>query len=467
MSEEQKYYKVVCEKLNCILHIRHFDLESERVLYSKLQEKLNNAKAPVSVDSYKKFILAEFLSDFSELSNTIPEDEEEAKDVIHAIYDSIVSLYVPFKLEIVCADLNNQLFFSNCDDSIKKIQQGFRDKLEDRLIAERPAPHTALGSLSDINNFKEFLGTRVIGQSEAVTSIVESLKLLISGLSDRASFFFIGPTGVGKTQIARLLGAAYSGNFYKINCAEYAGGHEYAKLIGSPPGYVGHSEKTLLGEKAEESNRWVFLFDEIEKAHPKFYDFLLSLLDEGTCTDNLGNTLDFSESIFIFTSNQGMGNVKFGKQLGFSGETDQLKIYESAKEEILESLKNNFSPEFLNRLDSTIMFNALEGDSIRKIVILELDKYPVEPSDELVDFIAESAYSVEYGARNIARFIKQNVATKIAAALLEHKVPKKPDGLYETKIVDKEVELIDLMSYAVKRKKKRTYKKKVPNASGT
>ena len=155
--------------------------------------------------------------------------------------------------------------------------------------------------IEDVNLLHTRFKDNIVGQKEAITSVINGIKVNAAGLSKHTSFLFVGPTGVGKTQLSKILGKHYSGDFYKINCAEYASGHEYAKLIGSPPGYVGHSEKSLLGEKADISNRWVFIFDEIEKAHDKFYDFLLSLLDDGTCTDNLGNVLDFSESVFIFT----------------------------------------------------------------------------------------------------------------------------------------------------------------------
>ena len=255
---------------------------------------------------------------------------------------------------------------------------------------------------------------------------------------------FLGPTGVGKTQLAKLLGQSYSGNFYKINCAEYSGGHEYAKLIGSPPGYVGHSEKSVLGEKAEISNKWVFLFDEVEKAHPKFFDFLLSLLDDGTCTDNLGNTLDFTESIFVFTSNQGMDSIKYGKQLGFERKTNDMEVFQQSKEKIRESVKGKFSPEFLNRLDDIITFNALSVEDVEKIVRLQLNDLPIRRTKPLIKYIIKNGYSVEYGARNIARFIKNNVSVKIAEAILERKVPQNKKTLYDFKLKDDTLELVKL-----------------------
>ena len=269
---------------------------------------------------------------------------------------------------------------------------------------------------------------------------------MASGLCKHSSFFFVGPTGVGKTELAKLLGAKFSGNFYKINCAEYAGAHEYAKLIGAPPGYVGHTDKSLLGEKAATSNRWVLLFDEVEKAHSKLHDFLLSLLDDGTVTDNLGNVLDFSESIFIFTSNQGVSEIKYEK-LGFMGREENAKQNEITSEVIRTSVKKNFSPEFLNRLDDMILFNSLSKTDIRKIVSLELAKIPIQQTEPLIDFIVEEGYSQEYGARNIARFIKNNVSTKVADAILNKLVPKKQGEFYTPRMIKGEVKIIDTRKY--------------------
>ena len=257
---------------------------------------------------------------------------------------------------------------------------------------------------------------------------------------------FVGPTGVGKTQLAKLLGEKFSGNFYKINCAEYAGGHEYAKLIGSPPGYVGHTDKSFLAEKAEQSNRWVFLFDEVEKAHHKLYDFLLSLLDDGTCTDNLGTVLDFSESIFIFTSNQGIGDIK-RESVGFNRSEEQVTDKVTG-DVIRKSIKSHFSPEFLNRLDDLVLFTSLTKEEVRKIAKLQLATIPIEQTKSLIDFVVDNGYSAEYGARNIERFIKNNVCVPIANAILNKRVPKKAGGYYKPRIIDGQVTIIDTTKYS-------------------
>jgi len=286
--------------------------------------------------------------------------------------------------------------------------------------------------------------TNLIGQDDATERVVNSLKVIAAGLSSFSSFFFIGPTGVGKTQLGRILGKCIGGNFFKINCGEYSSGHEYSKLIGSPPGYVGHTDRSVLAEKAEESSRWVFLFDEIEKAHHKFYDFLLSLLDDGTVTDNMGRELDFSDSIFIFTSNQGTSDLKLGKTLGFGNEEN---TYEGAKDQIKESVKKHFPSEFLNRIDEYILFNELSERDIRKIVSLELQGVPIKKTKSLLDYVVKGGYSKEYGARNVKRFIKSNITVKVAEAILEKRVPKKEGTMYSPKIKNGELIIVDTIPY--------------------
>jgi ATP-dependent Clp protease ATP-binding subunit ClpC len=199
-----------------------------------------------------------------------------------------------------------------------------------------------------------------------------------------------------------------------------------------------------LAEKAEKSDSWVFLFDEIEKAHHRFYDFLLSLLDEGTCTDNMGRTLDFTNSIFIFTSNAGVSSIKGDSKLGFG---DTVETYEGSKDKVEKAIKTQFSPEFMNRIDAFIFFNSLKKKDLKKIASLSLVGIPIKRLKSLLDFIVDNSYSEEYGARNINRFIKNNVALKIADEILKKNVPKKKGNLYTPKIVDNELVIVDTKKY--------------------
>ena len=426
------YYKVVCKDINLVLLIKKLSLKEEQKAYLEIKKKISNLKKPITIESYQKWILGKFLQNYEDFYDQLPTDAEESSIVIRAVYEAVIEAYPPFDLVFVCTDINNSTFINDIREHLGDL---FGDLAESDSSLATP-PIKAINTLKDITALESFLKKNIIGQDEAVASLVNCMKLIASGLYKSASFFFIGPTGVGKTEIGKLLGKKYSGNFWKINCAEYASAHEYAKLIGSPPGYIGHSDTSLMAEKAEKSNRWVILFDEIEKAHHKFYDFLLSLLDDGNCTDNMGRVLDFSESIFIFTSNEGISHMNLGKRIGFDNSTRSVS---SCKEDVKESVKKKFPAEFLNRIDNYVFFNQLSRETVKKISQLALKGIPIKRHKCLLDYVVDNGYSEEYGARNIKRFIKNNVATKVAQSLLERRLPKKAGDLYTPKVVDNEL----------------------------
>jgi ATP-dependent Clp protease ATP-binding subunit ClpA len=438
---DKKTYKVVCGELNLVLFIRGLSLPQEKALYDIIKDRINSAKKPVDTETYKEFICRKLLVDGDKFVDKFMDDDGD-DEVLDAIYRSIIEIYPPFALEFVCQDLNAQTFFADENNEIlKHLRSAIKGKM-----GELEDDDVSLSSIEDINELEQYLKDNIIGQRDAISSIIKSVKMMAAGLAGHASFLFVGPTGVGKTEIAKLLGDRFSGNFMKINCAEYAHAHEYAKLIGSPPGYIGHTEKSLLSEKSEKSNRWVFLFDEIEKAHHKFYDFLLSLLDDGTCTDNMGTMLDFSQSIFIFTSNQGVTEIK-RDPVGFNKK--QEVNTEVTSEVIRKSVKRHFSPEFLNRIDDLVLFQALTKDEVRKIAELQLDGLPIEVTKPLVDYIVDLGYSHEYGARNIKRFIKNNVADKVADCILNRLVPKVEGSYYTPRITKAGVKIVNTRVFEV------------------
>tara|TARA_R110000782_G_scaffold102791_7_gene190219 strand:+ start:4708 stop:6066 length:1359 start_codon:yes stop_codon:yes gene_type:complete len=437
-NDNDEYYKVVCEDVNLVLLIKQLKLEEERKQYLSIKRSVRKMKGSVTVDSFKEMLIKLLLYNSEELLANLPSEKDEKREreeIINSIYLAILEVYPNFDLRFICSGLNGVALAENVKDSIFDM---FGPAILGADKEESKDP-VSINNLSDVNKLKKYLDSNIIGQPQAVEALVDSIKLITSGLYDSASFFFVGPTGVGKTEIAKLLGEKYSGNFWKLNCAEYANAHEYAKLIGSPPGYVGHSDTCLMAEKAEQSNKWVILFDEIEKGHPKFYDFLLSLLDDGTCTDNMGRVLDFTESIFIFTSNQGVSNIKTGKRIGFGSETVSVSGSEA---EIKESVKSKFPAEFMNRIDNYIFFNQLSREDIRKISSIALRNLPIKKHKCLLDYIVENGYSEEYGARNLNRFIKNKVAIKIAQNLLEGRLPKKQGDLYTPRVKDNELFLI-------------------------
>ena len=446
---KDKYYRIICDEINLVLLIKKLTLQEERRAYVAVKKKIGSLDSPITIDSYMVLVINNFLRDPDEFFKELPADDDESLAIIKAVYNSITDAYPPFDLAIVCADINNAVFM----EGVEEVMGAFFERMAaDGRVPPSPSksPTVRIKSLSDVVSLEKYLKKNLIGQEDAIKRVSNSVKLIASGLYKSASFFFIGPTGVGKTELAKLLGKKYSGNFWKINCAEYASSHEYAKLIGSPPGYVGHSDKSIMAEKAEESSRWVILFDEIEKAHHKFYDFLLSLLDDGTCTDNLGRVLDFSESIFIFTSNQGVSDIRVGDKLGFGSETVSVS---GAESEIKKSVKKRFPAEFMNRIDNYMFFNTLTREQVKKIASLGLHSVPIKKYKALLDFIVDKGYSEEYGARNIKRFIKNEIAVVVAQALLERKLPIKEGDLYTPKIIKGSLTLTNLIerpsSYAV------------------
>lgn len=437
----KKTYRVVCPELDLVLFVKGYTLGEEQKLYNSLRARILKEDKPIKIEDYKTFIVKKFMIDVDAFFGLFEDsDSMGLRDSVDAAYDAIVGLYPPFALEFICQDLNTDTFLSGVE---RKFLKHIKDQMH---IKTEAGLNVSLSGIEDINNLEEYFKDNIIGQRKALDAIIKSLKLIASGLSGHSSFLFVGPTGVGKTQVGKLLGERFSGNFYKINCAEYAGGHEYAKLIGSPPGYVGHTDKSLLAEKAEQSNQWVFLFDEIEKAHHKLYDFLLSLLDDGTCTDNMGQVLDFTESIFIFTSNQGIGEIN-RNPMGFDRSQD---IKQDVTDSIIRnSVKKHFSPEFLNRIDDTVVFNSLTKGEVKKIAELQLEELPIKATDSLINFIVDNGFSPEYGARNIARFIKNNISDKIADEILNKRIPKKGNPYYLPRIVRGEVKIIDTQKYNV------------------
>jgi len=438
------------------LLIKKYTPKELQALHTKLKNKINSFNVPLAINSYIEHLINTFIVDVDNLKEIIEKEIDSDHDDIfyRSVYECIIGLYPPFGIDVICNDINSELFMevvrSNKED--KEIFEEFVRRIseaEDNPGLEgnfsKSGNSVSKGrilDLSDVQRLESVLKKNIIGQCEAIESVIKNVKLIASNLFSMGSLFFIGPTGVGKTALSKVVGKCYSGNFYKINCSEYSSGHEYSKLIGATPGYVGYTDKSIMAEMAEKSNQWVILFDEIEKAHPRFMNFLLSLLDDGTVTDNNGRVLDFSKSLFIFTSNEGMSKLDYEKVLGFA---NKAITYEESQGQILKMVKKKFSPEFLNRIDNFIFFNPLTRDDAKQIAALELKNIPIRKTNPLLDYIIKNSYSEEYGARNIARFIKNDVAVKTAEALLTNKKPTRLGRMYSPRITKSgKLEIISL-----------------------
>lgn len=279
------------------------------------------------------------------------------------------------------------------------------------------------------------LHARVIGQDQAVVAISKAIRRARVGLKAPnrpiGSFIFAGPTGVGKTELAKALAEAVFGsenNMIRVDMSEFMEKHSTAKLIGSPPGYVGYDDGGHLTETIRKKPYSVILFDEIEKAHPDVFNIMLQILDDGRLTDAKGRFINFKNTIIIMTSNVGASMITTGSKLGFSVSDDESKDkYERLKDTVSEEMKKAFRPEFLNRIDETIVFSHLSKPEIRQIVDLmfkdlfkrlESQELKIEVSDEVKDYLAEDGYSEAYGARPLRRLIQKKVEDGLAEEIL-------------------------------------------------
>lgn len=292
-------------------------------------------------------------------------------------------------------------------------------------------------------HLEEILHKRVIGQNEAVNSIAKAIRRSRAGLKDPnrpiGSFLFLGPTGVGKTELSKALAEAHFGDenqIIRIDMSEYMEKHAVSRMIGSPPGYIGHDEGGQLTEKVRKHPYSVVLFDEIEKAHPDVFNILLQILDEGRLTDSKGRSVDFKNTIIIMTSNAGATKIKHQKTLGFSTVSDEEKNqdeYEKMKECIMVELKKQFRPEFLNRIDDIIVFHALSEEHIAQIVILMTQQVikrlkdidiNLEMKEDAIKLIAKSGIDLEYGARPLKRAIQKELEDELSEAILRGDIKK-------------------------------------------
>ena len=381
------------------------------------------------------------------------------------------------KLRDVERQLNNDL--EKARESWEDDQKSFRQEVDEDAVAEVVAmmsgiPVTKVSQNENVKLSKmgDAISGKVIGQDEAVKKIVKAIQRGRVGLKDPnrpiGSFMFLGPTGVGKTQLAKVL-AKYlfdsEDALIRIDMSEYMEKFSVSRLVGAPPGYVGHDDGGQLTEKVRRKPYSVVLLDEIEKAHPEVFNLLLQVLDDGQLTDSLGRKVNFKNTIIIMTSNTGSRQLKdFGTGVGFSTKNKVSAVEEETKAVIEKELKKKFAPEFLNRVDDVVMFNSLSKDDINEIIKIELDRlvervekmeYKLTMTEGSIEYIASQGFDPQYGARPLKRAIQRHVEDVLTEEIIQSNPPKGSNlNLDYNSETDKMVVTIE------SEKKKKTRKKK-------
>ena len=328
------------------------------------------------------------------------------------------------------------------DEDLSLVHESVNDEEIGRIVSRWtgiPVAKLNESERSKTLHLGDELHKRVIGQDEAVQAVAKAVKRGRVGLKDPkrpiGSFLFLGPTGVGKTELSKALAEVLFGKedaMIRVDMSEYMEKHSVAKMIGSPPGYVGHDDGGQLSEKVRRNPYAVILFDEIEKAHPDVFNILLQVLDDGHITDSQGRQVDFKNTVIIMTSNAGAGSIVNPKKLGFASSENAKQDYEFMKNSVMNEVKQIFRPEFLNRIDETIVFHMLQKDEITQItglLLQELEKrcknqlsIQVHFTDSVKKWLAETSYDAKYGARPLKRAVQNRIEDRLADEMLDGKI---------------------------------------------
>ena len=380
-------------------------------------------------------------------------------DSIFTLEESVAELSKEMEEEICQGNMTEaSLLRKERDEAANKLEQikkRFHKRNADRTVAvteediagvvsqwtKIPVQKLAESESARLNKLEQTLHKRVVGQEEAVSAVAKAIKRGRVGLKDPkrpiGSFLFLGPTGVGKTELSKALAEALFGNedaMIRVDMSEYMEKHSVAKMIGSPPGYVGHDDGGQLSEQVRRHPYSVILFDEIEKAHPDVFNILLQVLDDGHITDSQGRKVDFRNTVIIMTSNAGAQAIIDPKKLGFNAKEDAAGDYKRMKSNVMNEIKLIFRPEFLNRIDEILVFHPLDKEQMRKIVSMmcrELARrakdqlgIKLEIRDSVKSHIVETGTDKKYGARPLRRAVQNQLEDKLAEALLNGEITR-------------------------------------------
>ena len=424
---------------------------NDRFLPDKAIDLIDEAASKVQLSGYQAS------SEIEDLSREIQEILQEKERAIKTGYLSLAK-------ECQEKQKEAEARLEQLQVKEEKKNQRKSGKVDEKAVAsivsdwtKIPVQRLTEGETRRLAQLEKELHKRLIGQEEAVRAVSQAVNRGRVGLKDPnrpiGSFLFLGPTGVGKTELSKALAQAVFGSeqaMIRVDMSEYMEKHSVSKLIGSPPGYVGYDEGGQLSEKVRRNPYSVILFDEIEKAHPDVFNILLQVLDDGHITDAHGRKVDFKQTIIIMTSNAGAQAIVEPKQLGFISQKDEKKDYEKMKSGVMEEVRRLFKPEFLNRIDEIMVFHTLNKEEIRKIVLLllkSLEKRCEEQMDihlnvtnSAVDYIAEAGFDAKYGARPLRRAIQSKIEDRLANELLEGKI--KRGDIVQVQYRNKEIRFI-------------------------
>ena len=403
---------------------------NDRFLPDKAIDLIDEAASKIKINSYE---IPEFRFEYSEKLNDI----EIAKKKAVSAQDFELAALLRDKERKVKKELEEK------EEEYQKTLKKYKVKYENiaNIVSEwSQVPVTKLTE-EETKNLKDLdknLKALVKGQDTAVNSLSRSIKRARIGLKSPnkpiGSFIFVGPTGVGKTYLAKTLAKELFGseeNMIRIDMSEYMEKHTVSRLVGSPPGYVGHDNGGQLTEMVRSNPYSVLLFDEIEKAHPDVFNILLQILDDGRLTDSRGRVVSFKDTVIIMTSNAGANMISKQSSIGFNQENEDKKEYENIKDVVNEALKATFRPEFLNRVDEIIVFKPLTEKDIKDIVVLMLEELKdrlllmninVKFTNKVVKYIADKGFDKEYGARPLERAIRNYIEDEIAEQILEGEI---------------------------------------------
>ncbi|MDD5092451.1 MAG: AAA family ATPase [Candidatus Wallbacteria bacterium] len=417
MSGKGEVHMKFCESLDRFVEIRRFTEDEVQKIFQNI--KITDKK------SYKRLIINTAVVNYL---------DEIAPLIFGNNNYSLFGEITEQELYNLCIQVNPELDIKKITITIPKGDDDQNIPMLDNL------PEGGVDVSERFINMEKYISKRIVGQKPAVIAVSQSIRKAHVGLRNPdkpiGSFMFAGQTGVGKTELAKALAEFLFGDekeLVRVDCSEYSQSHEYAKLIGAPPGYIGHKEGGFLTEAIKAKSKAVVLFDEIEKAHPKVHNILLQILDDGILTDSQGERVYFKDCLLIMTTNIGVEEFKeLDRTIGFGAET-LIMDHKVRERETIRALEKTFPPEFLNRIDEIITFTALEKIHLLDILEIQLGEvfgrleklgFKIDMTADAKEYIVDQGSNVKFGARPLKRAVKNLVENTLAEGILEGKFKK-------------------------------------------